>query len=371
MKIRKNGINFLLAVESVILIIVLVFGIISGAAEIRNNSSGNSDNEITFDTEVTGEDLQENTSNASEETVDNTGKWQVPEEYTEGCLTFSKPVEAMLKEMTVEEKVAQLFIVSPEDLTGYDNVTMFGEASEQALDNYSVGGVVYSTANYQDELQMNELVEGATNYYKEKYHCGLFTFMQTKAKLPKAIEDANATGINVLLGTTKDIKRIASTGIHPGVKGFPGTAGTKKAESGVLYNEATLEDLSKAFPSYQEGIDDGAQLIVVRNVVAESITGDENVPCSLSDRTVGLIRENMGYKGLLITDDFSEKGFVSVYGEDNVCVEAINAGMDMIYMPANFEKAYQAILDAVNSKKISEDRLNNAVGRILTIKGIK
>lgn len=371
MKNQKSGISLLLAAESILLIIVLIFGMLNKITGMREKVSNHAEKSTSYTVEETSNDLQEITEAIPEDTTAEASEWQVPEEYKEDRITFSKPVEAKLKDMSVEDKVAQLFIVSPEDLTGYDNVTLFGDASKQAIDNYPVGGIVYSAANYQDELQMNELVTSASNYYEENYDNELFTFRKTKAKLPKAIETATATGINVLFGTTKDVKRISSANLHPGVKGFPGATGTKKAESGVSYNDSSLEDLSKTFPSYQESVKNGAQLIVIRNVVAESITGDENVPCSLSDRTVGLLRDNMGYNGLLITDDFSEKGFVSVYGEDNVCVEAINAGMDMIYMPANFEKAYQAVLDAVNSKKISADRLDNAVGRILTIKGIQ
>ena len=61
---------------------------------------------------------------------------------------------------------------------------------------------------------------------------------------------------------------------------------------------------------------------------------------------------------------------MSVYGNGAACVEAIKAGVDMIYMPSDFAEAYNAVLEAVNNGNISADRLNNAVGRILTEKGV-
>ena len=109
---------------------------------------------------------------------------------------------------------------------------------------------------------------------------------------------------------------------------------------------------------------------MIGNVITESITDDENVPCCLSSRTIGLLRESMGFKGVILTENFSDPAFTSVYGAETSCVEAIKAGVDMIYMPADFVKAYNAVMEAVNNGNISADRLNNAVGRILTAKGV-
>ena len=168
-----------------------------------------------------------------------------------------------------------------------------------------------------------------------------------------------------------DVKSIEAVGVGSTLKYFPGKANAAANDRGVLSSNETFETLcAGSLLSYKAGIDAGASFVMVGNVITSSITDDEQVPCCLSGRTVGLLRESMGFDGVLITDNFSEEGFVSVYGSESACVEAIKAGMDMIYMPADFVKAYNAVLEAVNNGNISADRLNNAVGRILTEKGV-
>ena len=133
----------------------------------------------------------------------------------------------------------------------------------------------------------------------------------------------------------------------------------------------SIEDLSKdILASYATGIDSGASVVTIGNVIASAITDDENVPCSLSNRAIGLLRQSMGFNGIIMTEEFSTSAFVTTYGGDSACMEAIKAGVDMIYMPANFVESYNAVLEAVNNGNISMDRLNNAVGRILTEKGL-
>ena len=168
-----------------------------------------------------------------------------------------------------------------------------------------------------------------------------------------------------------DVKSSQDVGIMSALKYFPGKANATNNDAGILESKETLEDLSKGnFITYQAGIDAGANFVMIGNVIVESITDDENVPCCLSSRTIGLLRESMGFQGVIITDNFSDVAFASMYGADTACVEAIKAGVDMIYMPSDFEAAYNAVIEAVNNGNVSMDRLNNAVGRILTAKGV-
>lgn len=439
MNIQKNGINLLLVAEALILVVVLVLGVASGATGMMKNLTGDTeDNKVSINTENNGN--SSGTDNGSESQNPNgTGNGEtenngyvIPEDYTETRVTFSDSVEAKLASMTVEQKVAQLFLVTPEGLTGYNKVTAFGNASKEALNRYPVGGFVYTANSFQNAVQTQSLLKSAKAYSLSEFGMTLFTAVEEEggeqysplanllghniASLASeigaqgsasAVEQATQSRVNyvkadefnLLLSTVADvsgaldteyrlrtfgtdaltvsqlveadIRTIEKSGVYSTLKYFPGKANASANESGVLTSNETLEELSKgSLLAFQSGIDAGATFVMIGNVIVPSITDDENVPCCLSNRTIGLLRQEMGFEGIIITDDFSEAGFVSVYGGAAACVEAIKAGVDMIYMPSDFVEAYNAVLEAVNNGNISTDRLNNAVGRILTEKGV-
>ena len=448
MNIQKNGINLLLIAEAGLLIIVLVLGLISGAAGIITSPGGDSDNNIvnnsgnndwnnsqeeqeSEDSQKPGEDNPGGDSEGDTQKPDMWHVYVVPEEYVETRVTFSDAVEEKLASMTIQQKVAQLFVISPEALTGYKTVTAFGNASKQAYDRYPVGGLVYSPKNFQNKAQVQVLLQGAKDYGVQKYGVPAFTVIEEEGGANNspfatalginrvssaselgnqgvtAVEQAAKVraeyvangGFSLLLSTiadvspaldtayrlrtfgtdgelvaslvAADIKAIEGMNVNSALKYFPGKANASANENGILYCGLSIEELSKdVLASYASGIEAGASVVTIGNVIVPAITDDENVPCVLSGRTIGLLRESMGFDGIIMTEDFSDSAFANIYGSDSACVEAIKAGVDMIYMPANFEEAYNAVLEAVNNGNISADRLNNAVGRILTEKEI-
>lgn len=436
MDIQKSGLNLLLVAEALLLIVVLVFGLFSSATgAIKDKTKDTENSQVSEDTGT-----QDNWVSTEKESETETGsedgeelRWTVPEEYVEARKTFSASVEAKLAAMSVEQKVAQLFIVSPEALNEhrYEKVTVFGNSSKEAFDKYPVGGLVYSPLNFQNMDQTKQLLKGAKDYSLQQYGMTLFTAIEeeggannsplaTTLLLDRvssaselgnqglvAVQQAAASRVNYVKGAefnlllstiadvspaldtayrlrtfgtdisavadmvAADIKAIETAGVGSTLKYFPGKANAVANPNGVLSSSETLAQLCDgSLASYKAGIDAGASFVMVGNVIVPSITDDENVPCCLSGRTVGLLRESMGFDGVLITDNFSEESFVAIYGGANACVEVIKAGVDMIYMPADFVEAYNAVLEAVNNGNISADRLNNAVGRILTAKGV-
>ena len=74
--------------------------------------------------------------------------------------------EALLADMSLHEKVCQLFVVRPEVLTGLSPVTVAGEATQQALENYPVGGLIYSVDNLVTQEQTREMIENTQSYSK-------------------------------------------------------------------------------------------------------------------------------------------------------------------------------------------------------------
>ena len=134
-------------------------------------------------------------------------------------------------------------------------------------------------------------------------------------------------------------------------------------------SERTAEELrSQELAVYQSAIDSGVQIIMVGHTAVPALTGD-NTPASLSSVIVtDLLRGEMGYRGVVITDAMDMKAISEYYSSEQAAVLALKAGCDMILMPENFEEAHAAVLAAVQDGTISEERINDALRRIYRIK---
>ncbi len=161
-------------------------------------------------------------------------------------------------------------------------------------------------------------------------------------------------------------------GINSVAKSFPGKGkATTDSATGMLWMTDKLEDLEASdFVPYQKAIEAGVPAVMKGNVICQSVTGEETTPCSTSAGAVNYMRTTMGFNGLLITDDLSDASLNKVCTQDEAAVAAVKAGMSMLYVSTGFESSYNAVLSAVNSGEIPAEKLDDAVGRILTTKGI-
>lgn len=169
MKSEKGFIHLLIAAEVIVLIVVILFGVVkkvTAPEEQTGHVASTQDNQIV--------ELPENT----EKPVD-VLPTETEEEIAE--VAFSADVEAAMAEMTLEEKVAQLFIVSPETLTGADRVTIAGNGTRNALEDYPVGGILYARSNYLGQVQMRDLLRGAQDMSHEQ--SGRYLFAGTLAEI--------------------------------------------------------------------------------------------------------------------------------------------------------------------------------------------
>ena len=92
-------------------------------------------------------------------------------------------------------------------------------------------------------------------------------------------------------------------------------------------------------------------------------------PATLSEPIMtGILREEMGYDGVVITDALDMAGASETYGNDRVPVLALKAGVDMLLMPPEPDVAFNAVIDAVGSGELTEERIDTSVRRILTLK---
>ena len=120
---------------------------------------------------------------------------------------------------------------------------------------------------------------------------------------------------------------------------------------------------------FQEAVDAGISGIMTAHISVSSLNGGLLEPSTLSPEVLTtLLREEMGFGGLVFTDAMDMSAIARTYPAGEATVRAIEAGADVILMPPNVGQAIDGIVEAVNSERISEERINKSVMRILEAK---
>ena len=407
MNFRQNGDKYLITIEAIALIVVLVFGAVHFVMP-----GNNANKKIT--------ESQQETQNPTQVT-DGTQQAQADGQQAAPAFTPSDSVKAKLASMTTEEKVAQLFITRPEEITGVSQFTQAGNKTKAAIGTYPLGGFVFRQENFSGEAAVTKMMSSLQSFSQERLGVNLFLAIDEEGgerlplasangyeaqQAPSQLGDADAAGssagkigsymatngLNMNFAPTADIAygdnadndtyafgsesatvgdcvaaQVSSyngAGINSVAKCFPGA-------TGMLWMTDKLEDLEVSdFVPYQKAIEAGVPAVMMGNVLCQSVTGEETTPCSTSAGAVNYMRTTMGFNGLLITDDLSDASLNKVCTQDEAAVAAVKAGMSMLYVSTGFESSYNAVLSAVNSGEIPAEKLDDAVGRILTTKGI-
>ncbi|MER7248352.1 glycoside hydrolase family 3 N-terminal domain-containing protein [Kribbella sp. NPDC000426] len=159
--------------------------------------------------------------------------------------------------------------------------------------------------------------------------------------------------------------RVVSTAKH-----FPGHGDTATdSHTGIPVIGHTLEEWTRIdLPPFQAAIRAGIQSIMTAHIVVPALdpSGD---PATLSRPILtGILREQLGFDGVVITDSLGMQGVRDKYGDAEIPLRAIEAGVDQLLMPVDPGLAYNSVLDAVRSGRISEARIDESVERILTLK---
>lgn len=342
-------------------------------------------------------------------------------------------ISEMLADMTLEEKAAQMFMITPEALTGTGQVLEAGDMTREAIDKYPVGGLIYFTQNLQDPEQVRSMTGNVQKFARERTGLpmllsvdeeggtitrfgGNFSFdydssadmagigasgdpQQAYAlgeKIGKFLGSLgfnmdNAPDADVLTNLENTVVKDRSFGSDcdtvsemalaelegledQGVKGllkhFPGHgATTADTHEGYAYTDATLEEmkLNELVP-FADGIEAGVDIIMVGHISCPQVTGNEE-PASLSEKMItGVLREEMGFDGVVITDAMNMGAIAENYSPAEASVKAVLAGADMILMPEDFQQAYTGVLNAVKSGKITQERIDASVTRIIGLK---
>lgn len=165
-------------------------------------------------------------------------------------------------------------------------------------------------------------------------------------------------------------KGLQSTGVIPVYKHFPGHGDTSEDSHYTLpvitKTKEQLEEL-ELIP-FKEAIKNNAKVIMIGHLAVPNITGD-NTPASLSKKVINdWLKEELGYKGLVITDALNMGALTNDYSKKEIYVNAINAGVDLLLMPSPSKEAVRIIKEAVANGEISEKQIDESVLKILELK---
>ena len=323
-------------------------------------------------------------------------------------------ITEMLDNMSVEEKVGQMFMVrvpkenadkrvSEYHLGGY---IMFG----RDFDNKTKEEVINNIASWQEASDIPMLIgvdeEGGTvnristntefrsepfkssqELYKEGGFDLIYEDTINKANFLKEL------GINVNFAPVVDVStnpddyiykrsfgknanltsEYASTvvtamkeaNIASVLKHFPGYGNNTDTHTGISIDNRSLESFKENdFLPFEAGIKAGANIILVSHNIVTSM--DSNNPASLSTRVHEILRNDLGFAGVIITDDLYMDAISKNY-DSSVAVLAILAGNDLI-CTTDFESQIPEVIAAVEDGTISIDRINESVRRILELK---
>ena len=335
--------------------------------------------------------------------------------------------QELLDSMTLEEKVYQLFIVTPRALTGFYGVDIAGPATQEALQNYPVGGIIYFSENIYNEGQISDMIRLSQEYARYPLFIGvdeeggrvsrLSSIGVTDTLEPMATYGAQgdtarvreigqtlgtqlgSVGFNIDFAPVADVvtnpnnteigdrsfssdpqvaadmvaamvEGLQSSGTISCLKHFPGHGSTEAdSHEGLSVTSRTLEELQQTeLIPFLAGIDAGAEMVMISHMSAPAITGD-NTPCDLSPVIVtDLLREEMGFTGVVVTDSHEMGAITNYYGCGEAAVKAIAAGCDIVLMPYNLDEAVGAVLTAIENGELTEARIDESVLRILTLK---
>ncbi len=348
--------------------------------------------------------------------VDNTQN-EIPKEWQDNGIFKDYYLFARKKvqEMTLDEKIAQLLLVRYPD-----------DEPISILEKYQFGGYVFYEKDFKNKTteevktMINELQsiakvpiltavdeEGGTvvrvssnsNLAKERFKSprdlyleGGFTKIETDT-IDKSLLLASL-GINLNLAPVVDvstdssdymykrtlgentnltstyaktvIKASKGLGVSYTLKHFPGYGNNDDTHTGTVVDDRTYEEiLNNDLPPFKAGIAEGAEAVLVSHNTVTSI--DNTNPASLSKDVHNLLRNELGFTGIIITDDLAMGAISTV---DNATVKAILAGNDLL-ITTDYEESISDIKQAINDNTIDESLIDKLAFRVLAWKYYK
>lgn len=338
--------------------------------------------------------------------------------------------DLIINAMSLEEKIYQLFILTPEQLTGVGNVTAAGATTEESIKKYPIGGLIYFKSNLIDKAQTVEMISNTQEIAKRVEGIPLFICVDEEggtvvriANNPKfgvknvgdmsQVSDAQEVyecadtigkylselGFNIDFAPVADVVEEGKTsiitkrsfgsdadqvtncsiaysnGLHENnvfstFKHFPGHGIVENdTHNGYAYSNMDYEELaSNSLKPFMVMNENNVDFVMVAHISLPNIIGDDT-PSSLSSKMIKeILRNDIGYSGIVITDALNMGAISEHYTSKEAAVKAVQAGADLLLMPQNFHDAYDGIVEAVNKGDITEAQIDESLKRIIQAK---
>ena len=350
----------------------------------------------------------------------------------ETAATEPDPLEEILSNMTLEEKVAQMFLATPEALTGSsDPLTKADQSVREALERIPVGGVLLMGYNLKNPEQVRALCEGLQALSRERVGLPLLIGVDEEGgpvarisgkaafgveKIPamSTVEDAKTArrlgrtmgaylrdlGFNLDFAPVADVltnpenrvvrsrsfgsdpdrvtelagalaEGLSREGILPCWKHFPGHGGTAEDSHegfAVLHLDPEHPEESPELRPFLAAAEAGAPMIMTGHICVPELD-PEGLPASLSPSLLSILRgPERHYEGLLVTDALGMGAITEGFSPGEAAVLAVLAGNDLLLASDELVPAYEAVLAAVRDGTIPEARIDESVYRILRTK---
>ena len=147
------------------------------------------------------------------------------------------------------------------------------------------------------------------------------------------------------------------------LKHFPGYGSNVDTHTGIAIDERPIETFRESdFLPFQAGIEAGAQAVLVSHNIVNCM--DSDLPASLSPAVHDILRDELGFEGVIMTDDLIMEAITDYTGGENAAVLAVQAGNDML-VSSDFVTQYNAVLAAVQDGTISEGRIRESAIRVI------
>ncbi|WP_438317921.1 beta-N-acetylhexosaminidase [Sporosarcina sp. FA9] len=331
--------------------------------------------------------------------------------------------EKVLGGMTLDEKVGQLVIA------GIDG-TDINAASRQLIEQQKIGGVIFYSNNAETPDQTVQFVNSLKDANKSNRLPMFFSIDQEGgrvsrlpkqvAKLPTSAEigkvndpqyalnigrtlgmqltqfgfnmnfapvlDVNSNSNNPVIGDrsfssspevvsslgVETMKGIEEENVIPVVKHFPGHGDTSvDSHLELPMVNKTIEELEQLeLIPFKNAIEANADVIMIAHILLPKL--DEISPASMSEPIItNLLRNELGFKGVIMTDDLTMKAITNHYGIAHAAVQSFKSGTDILLVahdPAKTIAVIEALKAAVASEEISESRIDESVARIIALK---
>ena len=321
----------------------------------------------------------------------------------------------LLSTMTLEEKVGQMFLIRCNSLTAYEDINNYKVSGFILFDENIKGETKESLSSTIKSYQDNSLIKmiiavdeegGIVNrlsWYpefrdtpfsspQELYNEGGYPLIISNTKEKATL--LKSLGINMNLAPVADISTDPNDYIYPRtfgrnaeetaeyvktvvktmkennigstLKHFPGYGNNLDTHSDISIDNRSYESfLNNDFIPFKAGIAAGADSILVSHNIINSI--DENLPASLSRKVHDVIRNELNFNGVIMTDDLQMSAIKDYVGEVNSVILAVNSGNNLI-ISSDYKTQIPTVIESVKNGDIKEEIIDEAVLRVLELK---